>query len=450
MSGDGPSLSIEPPIERWPDLARRWWAPDDATRAASRGALSLPTDRPIVMTGHQAEVWHPGILAKFLAADAAATDARAAWLIADQDDNDATTLTIPVRDARGVLVRERLSLGAAAGPTRPTGAMGPIRAEPTTRNRPALESVARGIDAIGRALDDASGEGTLARQFAAALTSLASAWLRPAPTIFATELHRTPAFAELIDRMRADPAGAVEAYNRAAGESLEAGVGPLERTAGRIELPLWRIRPEEARTRVYAHELDGIDPGELAPRALLMTAIVRMALCDLFIHGTGGAAYDRVTERWIGAWLGRPLAPAVLATADVLLPLHEAEVTRGDVAAASWRAHRARHDPSLVGEPSLAARKDALVGAIAAAPRSSRQRAERFRDMHEMLASYRTDRREELRRLDRQAGRARQALASREVARDRTWPFPLHDAGAMRALRDAIDATLGAEGVCCP
>ena len=36
-----------------------------------REQLGLPVHGPVIMTGHQAEFWHPGILAKYLACDAA-------------------------------------------------------------------------------------------------------------------------------------------------------------------------------------------------------------------------------------------------------------------------------------------------------------------------------------------------------------------------------------------
>ena len=41
---------------------------DSAEARAFREQLGLPTDRPIVMSGHQAQIWHPGILSKYLAA----------------------------------------------------------------------------------------------------------------------------------------------------------------------------------------------------------------------------------------------------------------------------------------------------------------------------------------------------------------------------------------------
>ncbi|MEC9372360.1 MAG: hypothetical protein VYC34_00885, partial [Planctomycetota bacterium] len=55
------AITIEP-------APARWTAPrpaDDAESTRFREQLGLPTGRPIVLTGHQAEFWHPGVLAKF-------------------------------------------------------------------------------------------------------------------------------------------------------------------------------------------------------------------------------------------------------------------------------------------------------------------------------------------------------------------------------------------------
>ena len=59
----------------------------------------------------------------------------------------------------------------------------------------------------------------------------------------------------------------------------------------------------------------------LMPRALLLTALVRLGMCDLFIHGTGGLIYDRVTEQWFADWLGQAegsIAPMIGVTAAVV------------------------------------------------------------------------------------------------------------------------------------
>ena len=52
-----------------------------------RRQLGLTTDRPVIMSGHQAELWHAGIAAKALAAPTPPRhdSAAAAWVIVDQD-----------------------------------------------------------------------------------------------------------------------------------------------------------------------------------------------------------------------------------------------------------------------------------------------------------------------------------------------------------------------------
>ncbi|MCA9274359.1 MAG: hypothetical protein KDA31_15085, partial [Phycisphaerales bacterium] len=54
-----------------------------------REQLGLPTDKPIIMTGHQAQLWHPGILAKLFAAQSVASQVGGVvvWLIVDMDTN---------------------------------------------------------------------------------------------------------------------------------------------------------------------------------------------------------------------------------------------------------------------------------------------------------------------------------------------------------------------------
>ena len=92
-----------------------------------------------------------------------------------------------------------------------------------------------------------------------------------------------------------------------------------------VEVPLWRIRDDGRRMRAYDSDVERwLDdpPGapRLMPRALMLTALVRLAMCDLFVHGTGGAAYDTVMEAWISSWLGVTPAPigVVLSLAQQL------------------------------------------------------------------------------------------------------------------------------------
>jgi len=116
----------------------------------------------------------------------------------------------------------------------------------------------------------------------------------------------------------------------------------------------------------------------LAPRALTLTMFLRLLACDLFIHGIGGGRYDQVTDRVIAHWLN--LAPPAFAvtTATMLFPTSLGQ-KRVDLAALRRQGHRLRH--SLLGD-----RKRELASRINQLPRRSPQRAELFFQMHRELA----------------------------------------------------------------
>ena len=63
---------------------------------------------------------------------------------------------------------------------------------------------------------------------------------------------------------------------------------------------------------------------KLRPRALTTTMFARLFLGDLFVHGLGGAKYDQLTDSIIERFFGFPAPPFAVATASLLLP-----VTRG-------------------------------------------------------------------------------------------------------------------------
>src|SRR5690606_40978326 len=102
-----------------------------------------------------------------------------------------------------------------------------------------------------------------------------------------------------------------------------------------VELPLWRVDREGRRHRAFLHDLE-MD-GTLYPRALMMTALARLGLCDLFIHGTGGGRYDQVTERWMYEWLKVKLAPMAVATASIHLPFKSVQTTGVQAARIAYR-----------------------------------------------------------------------------------------------------------------
>jgi len=448
LTAPDPTLRLDPAGTTWAALAARAWDRADDRARRFRDQLGLPTDRPVILTGHQSELWHPGILAKWLAATAVArcVGGEAAWLKTDQAAHDPLTIRVPAITDAGALAAASHTFARTLDGV-PTG-LQPARSDIAIPaiDSPALPELPKRVDAIAGALRHASLTGSLSDQVVAAQRTLLGDLFDPPNTISALSLADTDLFRSIIDRLTADPARAARSYNAAVRAEPDAGVGELDVSSDRVELPLWVVVDGAPRRRADADDL--AEGGRLAPRALLMTAMVRLAGCDLFIHGSGGAAYDRITDRWIAGWLGLDLGPVAMATADAPLPLPGADVDSADAARAVWRAHHARHDPATLDRPDLADAKRAMVSSIAAADRGSADRARLFHRMHDLLDGYRADAAEDLASLDEAAARTAQLAASRHVVTDRSWACALHDRATLDRLRDAVDRSTGRLSAC--
>lgn len=438
------TVDLQPAGRVWPEMIRSRWA-SRAMRTETRRfreQLGLPTDAPIIATGHQPTMWHAGILAKYEAADIAARSvgAHVVWLVADQDAVDPFQVRAPVLDAAGALTATTVRLGPAP-PAGVAAAMLPASSTRPTINRTvAAPSVGDGLDQIIRAYADHQTAPNAAAQAGLATADLLGELGLRGQLLFATRLAATDLFTSLVEQMREDPDGFVRAYNAAVACRPHAGVSPLEisEVNHRYELPLWRIQPGVARQRIFEEDLDSVPASELAPRALLMTALLRMAGCELFIHGVGGALYDRVTEDWIKGWLGEDLAPATLTTATLRLPLASTAPSERDIERAFWLAHRARHDPSILGLDELARRKRSDVDRIESMRAAGEDPAGVFQQMQRRLRAYRAEHAQRLTSLDERAIELARRGAEREIARDRTWAFALHDRESLGAVRAAI------------
>jgi hypothetical protein len=401
----------------------------------SRAALGLPADRPVVLTGHQAGIWHAGILAKWLLADSIARSSGAATaaILVDQDTNDAGAIAYPSLVDGLPRVATLPTLPSRRGG--PTGLARPVRVAPPEGETvpellPRLAAIAAAVNAEAKAPD-------LAGQMSAANDRLLRdrLGLEPPTTIAASRLLELPFAAALLGGFAAGPEAAT-AYAAALASDPRAA-----RPLARGELPAWRLVPGEPfgrREPVRVGDPPPTAPVRLAPRAFLLTAIARLVLGDLFIHGTGGGRYERVTEEWIRRWLGIRLAPMAVASATLRLPLAtglEASVT---LTPAAFR--RISIDPDATGSaPSAASRT--FLEAIAAAPRRSAARREAYRGLIADRERRRRGDAERLTRLASEVERSRVAAAALEVARSRTWPWPLHDDASLAALVASIRET---------
>ncbi len=432
------AVAIEPPSKTACAAALRWRAasqtlfgrPLAAWQAETRAALGLPTDRPVVVTGHQAQFWHAGILAKWFVADACGVDLKgcAAQLVVDQDTNDPGVIEYPA-EANGRLVVARL-------PVLPARRGGPTALQPTftalAPGVPPLPEAVDGLERIATALRTTSHAASAAAQVAMANDALLGSLVQPLRTVLATKLLTTPIGEAFLDALRRDGPACAAAYNAALASDPH-----LARPLAAGELPLWRLA-DGSRERVTAATLGA--GGLLAPRAFLMTALVRLAVGDLFVHGTGGGRYERVTEAWMRQWLGVELAPMVVATATLRLPL-ERFVGSQPVATAS-DLRRLEWDPDAAGAAGPSPGKRAWLEQIAAAPRGSVGRRAAYRGWRQHLAERLDAHRGEVEIVRSLVANSRERAAASLVARSRTWPWPLHTPRAVIELRDVVLQTL--------
>jgi hypothetical protein len=444
-------------------------------RMESRRELGLSIERPIIATGHQTLLWHPGILAKYLVVDAMTKshDLGTANLIVDQHAEGFGDFEIPIRRADGSLASRRIELCRP----RPRKDVPMGRHESFTPPRPpdnlqaAVPSVSEGVARIFDAVYAHRDAPNAALQMAEALAELMKKWVTPMPHVTSTQLIGTTLAREMMRVMASDPLRCARCYNRAVASVPEAGIGPLLIRDDYVELPLWRVRLDGRRMHAYDNDVQALldstgsksqkpaAPIDLLPRALFMTALVRLAMCDLFVHGTGGAIYDRAMELWMKDWLGIDVGSIAVATADLRLPLmsgqprllavdgeHDPQTT--PVKFVMWsRARNLWHDPEAPYRADASGPgpvKTAMLKEIAMLPRNSIERRAAFRTMHEALGRLREANPGVL-EAHRNAELASRLDADLQIAQQRDWPFPVYPDAMIDDLAKAATKCLDRE-----
>ncbi len=166
----------------------------------------------------------------------------------------------------------------------------------------------------------------------------------------------------------------------------------LGRNGERLELPLWAWQRCRPRRRLWCEPASGgglmlwaddaliglIDGDSLRradetaarlrefreagwkirPRALSMTLFARMAVGDVFIHGLGGALYDKITDGIFERFFGVQPPEYVLASCTVRLPLEGYPSTPRDLGAAQRAVRDWRFNPDRVLSAAALARPE--------------------------------------------------------------------------------------------
>ncbi len=293
-----------------------------------RQTLSLPTQKPIVLVGHQPTFFHPGILAKFIAADRLAKeiDGALVYLVVDHHKGDVGILQTPNQNIEIATIDSSIAM-----------------------NDQTRATIIHDFDPFSSALHEAAGK-TAATQFANALVKLMSPWACVHHVISASDLMQSTFGNAIVARMQSSSEECIEYYNDSLTRNPNVHI-PLLQTGS---LPVWQ----------------GEDGG-LRPRALLLTLIARLVACDIFVHGTGGMKYDAVMEHWCRTWLGVSPCAAVLASATLRLKMESKSITD---------ARREYFSPSFDLQT-----KATYLDAIERAPYKSNQKQVEFQKMRRWL-----------------------------------------------------------------
>ena len=427
---------------------------------------------PVIATGHQPSLWHPGILAKDLAADAFARHlgGSALHVVVDYDEVALPVLDVPMVEGRQISVKP-LRLYKQATPTAlPANALPPIDSQYAadtlydlrdalydTHPRWSVEGELTKLAGVFQEVGDAT---SFAEQISLLLKRLVSGYA-DVPRVMGSGLV-TQGF---VERLLADPVGCVRAYNRAVSVYPEAKIRPLYLGRDAVEVPLW-AQHRGPRTPVFVDlgdskrphlftqgqviELTGPEAVErLRPRAVSLSALMRSEHCDLFIHGTGGGVYDQITDQWWHDWTGENLAPMAVVSADVNMDFGLPTSIPIHLRRAKAHAHRLWHNVDrFLPRPqrrdiALQNEKREMLKLIDE-DKDKHRRAKAFKRIHAINAELRERHPDLIRKAKQDAEEARLGVANAAITHRRDWCFALYPDNQLQGLVNDIRSRLPA------
>jgi hypothetical protein len=426
----------------------------------------------IVVTGHQPEIYHPGVWVKdfLLQRIAEETGATGIDLVVDSDGFETLGVRSPCLRPEVGVCASYLAVGTtdscfACSPVPPVSDIECFRQggseQLSTLPSP---SIGRHFERFCALLAESASD---ARDLAELVTFARRRYEAEAGTDYlelpVTSMADSMSFARFVAHIARDARRFADVYNRSlaeyrtrTGTRTAAQPFPDLRSDGDlVELPLWHLgggrttvwvragaRPEIVVGGETLVSLDSCDSAaeaiarsslRPAPKALLLTLFARVLVADLFIHGIGGGKYDRVTDDVIRQFFRVEPPPFVVASLTMYLPLGAPVVEESDLEAASAAIHRLTHNPDTVLDSvefdsaaerhratALAAEKASLVAAITVAGADRKSLGTRIRAVNEelagMLETYRRQLTDELDRLS-------QLHEAVGILTDRTYPF---------------------------
>jgi hypothetical protein len=434
--------------------------------------VATPSAGPIVLSGHQPELFHPGVWFKNFALDtlAKATGGVGVHLIIDSDLCRSAsilapvgTLTTPRREpiaydqrTAAIPYEQRRLVDPAAFvsfPTRVREAMAPFVAEPLVRDL-WKHATAVGCDCLAPLLSTPRHK-------------VERGWGSQTLELPFSEVADSEGFRRLVAEMLLRAEQTAAAYNAALADyRLAHGVKnaaqplpDLHRKDGWVEAPLWvwsdaaptrraiysrpigttiRLTDREGWEVTLPDDADSVVQAlaelrqrgvKVRSRALVTTLYGRLVLADLFLHGIGGAKYDQVTDRFAERLLGvRPTEHATM-TATLRLPIkHDAPTEANRHELLQTLRDLQYHPERFAPDSEAAAEKQRWVN-TPKTPTNAAERHAAITNANRTMAAWLADRRREV---EEQLASTAENLRAASVLDNREHAFCLFPADNIR------------------
>ncbi|OWK35013.1 hypothetical protein [Fimbriiglobus ruber] len=404
---------------------------------------------PLVLAGHQPELFHPGVWVKNFALNALARSAggTAINLVVDNDTMKSTALRFPIftpRDPSSVRL-ESIPFDRQDGelPYEERRIADPdlfrTFADRTAHiwrtwpREPLLPRVWAEIVAHPAA--------TIGERFAAVRRRWERAWGCTNLELPVSRLAQTRAFGLFVRHLAGDAGRFRQVYNTAVqsyrvANRIRSRSHPVP-DLGPDELPFWSPPGADGR-RGRATAGAANDPAGVRPRALTLTLFARLCLGDFFIHGIGGGKYDEVTDAIIRDYFGVDPPAYQVLTATIHLPLPGYPAGPRDVESLErterdlrWNPHR--HLPAAVAErPDVREllRRRAALSAVEPEDRAARRW--RFQNLRAIADELRPLVGLEMAATHDRAARAKEEVRANAVLRRRDFSWLLYPEDALK------------------
>lgn len=459
-------------------------------RSQTRLQLGIDPARPVIAVGHQPDFIHAGVWAKnvFGCRLAQSLHGVAVNIGVDSDAPKRLSIRIPVRHDGRWMVQEvhlgKLRSGYAYEQVQP------LRADDIKKARNEIESTAVGF----------SSGSMVPSFFAGVASSNPPDWVNQ--VIAGRKAVESEYDIELLDlrisrawwsplasHLLQDARGFAISYNRALADyrrenkvhSDNRPIPDLLVEGARIELPFWLYRDDRPRTRVFvtvnsdditlltddepvtalstksiASADDVVDLTSkksgwfLRPRALMTTIWARLLLADLFVHGIGGAKYDRISDRIIESYFGLRAPEIACVTASLYVNRScedkvDREVLERELRDATWNPQRHITDAETRGLEEL------LKKRVSAAKRAKvltswdgqnhDDRQEVYHEIRRLNEQIHAANPQMLQDLRRRVEAAKYRQSEQRVLCDREYFFALHSRKNLELLLDALPGT---------